>query len=232
VQSQAFDRSGQVLTTIEEMAAYYIQELRKTQPAGPYMVLGYSFGGIVAFEIAQQLHAAGEVASFVGLIDAPQRALLKHEPRYKKAIRLLKRAHADFPGALRYLRSRIGTAYMEWRHKIRSQRGRPSLQSLESAFDVNYFAAANYNPRVYPGRLVLFRAKDEESYDRDIWDHSLGWEPYAGAGMEVHELPGNHLDMFEGANVGLLAQLVENCIEAGLEVEAAASVLHQRARQR
>src|SRR5205807_4621015 len=60
LQSQGLDGKQAPLTRIEEMAAYYIKEIRKVQPEGPYAVGGRSFGGIVAFEMACQLHAQGQ----------------------------------------------------------------------------------------------------------------------------------------------------------------------------
>ena len=60
-------------TTIPQMAAHYLAEIRKVQPHGPYSIGGYCFGGLVAFEMAQQLVAQGEQASLVALFSAPLR---------------------------------------------------------------------------------------------------------------------------------------------------------------
>ncbi|WP_199755411.1 non-ribosomal peptide synthetase, partial [Chroococcidiopsis cubana] len=57
------------LTSIEEMAASYIEALRQIQPHGPYQLGGWSFGGLVAYEMAQQLHQAGEQVSFLAILD-------------------------------------------------------------------------------------------------------------------------------------------------------------------
>ena len=59
--------------SLEEMAAHYVMEIRKHQPKGPYYLSGYSLGGWVAFEVAQQLTAAGERVGMLGLIDTPPR---------------------------------------------------------------------------------------------------------------------------------------------------------------
>lgn len=69
IQSQALDRTGPALMRVEEIASYYIREMRSHRPKGPYSLLGYSFGGIVAFEMAQQLRALGEQVGLVGLVD-------------------------------------------------------------------------------------------------------------------------------------------------------------------
>mgnify|MGYP002778537453 CR=1 FL=1 len=57
------------LTSIEEMAVGYIEALRQVQPHGPYQLGGWSFGGLVAYEIAQQLHQAGEQVSLLAILD-------------------------------------------------------------------------------------------------------------------------------------------------------------------
>ena len=54
---------------LKSMAADYVAEIRAVQPHGPYFLAGYSFGGRVSFEIAQQLVRAGERVSFLGMID-------------------------------------------------------------------------------------------------------------------------------------------------------------------
>ena len=55
---------------IEDMAAQYVADLRAFQPQGPYFLGGYCFGGIVAYEMAQQLRAHGQSVAFLGLINA------------------------------------------------------------------------------------------------------------------------------------------------------------------
>jgi amino acid adenylation domain-containing protein len=57
------------LTRIEDMAAYYIEELRKVQPSGPYYLGGWSFGGLVAFEMAQQLLSSGHQVALLAMLD-------------------------------------------------------------------------------------------------------------------------------------------------------------------
>ena len=69
IQSRGLDGVQQPLASAEEMAAYYIEEICKVQPHGPYYLGGLSFGGAIAFEMAQQLHANGEVVGLVALMD-------------------------------------------------------------------------------------------------------------------------------------------------------------------
>lgn len=75
--------------TIGELAAYYLNHIRRAQPQGPYHLLGFSLGGMVAYEIAQQAHAAGERAGFLGLLNAPVRGLSKMVRQMSGAVKKL-----------------------------------------------------------------------------------------------------------------------------------------------
>jgi len=67
--------------SVEEIAALYVRAIRSVQPAGPYLIAGWSFGGIVAYEIAQQLHAAGEQAPLLALIDCGAKIRIRNPLR-------------------------------------------------------------------------------------------------------------------------------------------------------
>jgi acyl transferase domain-containing protein/thioesterase domain-containing protein/acyl carrier protein len=69
IQSASLSRKGPRLTRVEEMAAYYIEEVRRLQPEGPYYLAGSSFGGIVGYEMAQQLHEQGQRVALLALFD-------------------------------------------------------------------------------------------------------------------------------------------------------------------
>jgi len=73
LQAVGFDGEAAPLASVEEMAERYLEEMRRAVPHGPYRLAGWSFGGLVAFEIARRLEAAGEQVAFLGLIDTPFR---------------------------------------------------------------------------------------------------------------------------------------------------------------
>ena len=195
VQSQALDRSGNPLTSVEEMAAYYVREVREKQPVGPYAIMGYSFGSLVAYEMAQQLHAAGERIALLGVIDF---LLNKRLPLHKRALRFLKTARTDLAvtlrgrGGLTHLFNRLKGKAVRLVYTVSSAAERPAPRAVGTAFDINWFAAVNYRPRAYPGRLNLFCSTEE----RVKWDPLMGWGNLAAQGLDIHELPGNHFEMF------------------------------------
>ncbi|HEY9671674.1 MAG TPA: amino acid adenylation domain-containing protein [Waterburya sp.] len=69
LQTLGLDGQQPPLTRIEDMAAHYIEALRSVQPSGPYFLGGWSFGGLVAFEMAQQLHSSGHQVALLAILD-------------------------------------------------------------------------------------------------------------------------------------------------------------------
>jgi amino acid adenylation domain-containing protein len=88
LQPLGIDGKGRPLTCIEDMAAYYIEALRVVQPKGPYFLGGWSFGGLVAFEMAQQLQRAGHQVALLAVLDtlAP---VPSHKPSFWNGFKFL-----------------------------------------------------------------------------------------------------------------------------------------------
>ena len=216
--------SSPVLLRMEDLATRYLQEIRRLQPNGPYYLLGYSFGGLLAFEMAQQLHAAGQEVGLLGMLDTflmnGFRAPAEKRPLWKR----LKTKTAGLGGhAWRlmfgperrgYLKEdltdRIDAIIGQGRqfiYGVLRARGRSIPKFLHRAKDVNWFAATRYEALPYPGRVTLFRAATPESFI-DTLDPDLGWRSLAGGGVEIHEIPGTHRKMMREPNVRILAREV------------------------
>jgi len=169
-------------TTITQIAAHYLSEIRKIQPTGPYYIGGYCFGGVVAFEMAQQLRRAGDNAGLVALFTAPLRyhrivpapkpapspgrsASQKLATFMKSPARALYRKSA---GLVTRTRQKLApTAYKIWFRlgfKIP-----PSMRTLY-VWRTLFKAEQSYVPKPYAGTLVLFHGSDYES------DPNLGWD--------------------------------------------------------
>ena len=69
LQPRGLDGKQPPLTKVEDMASHYLEEIQRVQPQGPYFLAGYSFGGVIAFEMAQQLHKQGEKVDLLAMID-------------------------------------------------------------------------------------------------------------------------------------------------------------------
>jgi thioesterase domain-containing protein len=215
--------------TVEQLAAFYIDVVRTIQRNGPYYLCGYSFGGLVAYEIAMRLIDQGHSVGLVALLDAPNPALMsnlsKIESMQFRKTYLIDRLKAYglqlVRGQLQAFVSR-GLAFIVSRGgaiiwpliKTGFQMMQRPLPGILRANDPGFVKAErSYVPRRYPKSLVCVRAQDRGAeYDRDP---SMGWENCAMGGVEVHVVPGDHVDMMKMPNVRTVADLLATYLDGG-----------------
>ena len=183
------------------------------QPQGPYLIGGFSFGGLVAYEMAQQLRQSGQEVGLLVLIDpTPPRfsaSVRQHPGNGSSATRssalsrhMTALKQSDFKPLVAALRSRsqrlanalkmrVCYAYLRFGHRI------PSNLRLFYFFEVSGDAARSYVPRSYQGRAVLLSSQPNAV--------SL-WRNLVAGTLEVHELQGHHLDAIKGPRVELWAR--------------------------
>jgi acyl transferase domain-containing protein/thioesterase domain-containing protein/acyl carrier protein len=217
LQPQGLDGREPFLTRVEDMAAYYLRGVREVQPHGPYRLAGYSFGGFVVFEMAQQLHAAGETVSLLGLLDTIEWQYLE---RYRKSADLRQRLamyklrfqrvflsgnglRQATSGAVPVLTRKL--YHLIYKLHLLSAPWIPDLQTI------NRIAGSVYRPTVYPGSLTIFRSVSRSPLDGD--DELLGWGGLASGGIEIQDVAGNHLDMLSEPNVQMLAEKLRACLD-------------------
>ncbi|MBD1922211.1 amino acid adenylation domain-containing protein [Funiculus sociatus GB2-A5] len=247
LQPRGIDGEQPPITRIEDMAAYYIEALRVVQPKGPYFLGGWSFGGLVAFEMAQQLQKSGHEVGLVAMLDtlAPGS---DNQPSFKDGFRFL------FTIATRYIWSFIIDYFylltdsknnsqsfishfpilnklvllleknLFWRSilgeeaiaNLMSQESRSqilrelTIQPMLRVFHANSEATLNYSPQVYPNRITLFKTSVQLKTEQDT---SMGWSNLAVGGVEIHNIPGNHLTMLKKPHVQVLCEQLKACIE-------------------
>jgi acyl transferase domain-containing protein/thioesterase domain-containing protein len=200
---------------LESIAARQVAEIRAIQPAGPYNLLGYSFGGVLAFEIARQLRAVGEPVAFVGLLDtlSPRHDLDRNgeDTRLGRAIDRTAWVRDQFQRMvtdgrrLDYLTQRLRWRSLAAVYALFARVGKPLPRWLRMEDVLEQYVISQYRIRPYPGRIILYRASDGFStYDGNFQD-DLGWRRAALEGLEVCEVPGKHLDMIREPNVRILA---------------------------
>jgi len=230
IQSRGLDGLQQPLISAEEMAAHYIDEIRKVQPHGPYYLGGLSFGGAIAFEMAQQLHAQGEVAGLVALMDtnlptwrsyiADRSALF--DSRIYPFVSALERnfvtiRKAGVGASLRQFTRSIRPWLSRDEHRNRAEipDGLADTEllspTLERIWRANIAAADKYQPHMYPGRLTLFWATDWPTPSRN--DARLRWADFAEDGLEVHRIPGSHGSFRFEPHVRVLAEKLDMCLK-------------------
>ena len=184
------------LPTVEEMAADYVQAMLAHQPHGPYRLAGVSFGGVLAFEMAQQLTRAGHQVAFVGLFDTMLPGSVQRQwlPRI---VRGLSKLPQKALGALR-------TAGQP-RQSTDAESPEEADRRVASARESIYWRAIrNYRPQPYSGLVVLARAKDLELQWGESTHPTYHWGTLIPR-LEVIEVPGDHLGLLDPPHVGELA---------------------------
>lgn len=178
-------------TTVRTMAQHLIAEMRTVRPRGPYFLGGYSFGGIVAFEMAQQLVAAGEEVPVLVLLDSydpvEYRAVMKREAKLHEPVKnfLLSR-----------LIKQLASDHKPLPHRLRHFN---IIQTYDQAMK-------DYNAAPYNGRITLFRSK------LSTGPLEMGWTPVAKGGVDVHLVEGDHFDMMKDAQVRFIAAKLNELI--------------------
>jgi thioesterase domain-containing protein/acyl carrier protein len=187
-------------TAIEEMAADYVREIQTVQPEGPYCLGGYSFGGMVALEMAQQLRSQGQEIALLALLDTfPGKPMSSWE----LVIKLLQMPRRE---RIAYSFSRLQRFSRYLQRRLTKQLP-PDLLAVRKAC---HLAESRYLPGVYPGRVVVFRPSTRSL--RSIDDATAGWSSWAAGGVEIYEIAGSHHDMFFQPNVSILADKLKTCL--------------------
>ena len=223
LQPQGIDGRKPFLTRVEDMAAYYVREVRNVQPRGPYCLAGYSFGGFIVFEMAQQLYAAGETVALLGLLDTIEWQYLeryRHSLNFREHLGLYRARfdHLFFSGqGWKYVRNSLFAVVTKRLYPLFHRFGRPLPQSVSRLKDINRFAATMFRPKVYPGRFIIFRSVTRGALDGR--DELLGWGGLAAGGIEVQDITGRHRDMLDEPNVRVLAEKLLACLDRVQEAQ-------------
>ncbi len=226
--------------TIEATAAAYVADLIAYQPRGPYMLAGWSAGGTVAFEMAQQLRAKGHSVSLLAVLDnAPYNT--GYEPR-RTPLDLVRQV-ANVPAWIRDDVAKSTPA--ELRARVRQKlvtMGRKSLALLRRAEDqvtirdvvafpqsgerwetfvaAHYRALLAYVPRPYPGRVTVFKATTHPLLR--LHDADRMWRMLS-PDVDVHMVPGTHFSIVKDPHVRALGAGVRAAIaRAGAAISSAA----------
>lgn len=211
IQAQALLPGRQAVLGLEQMAAEYVADIRAACLEGPYHLLGFSFGGLVAYEIAQQLHAQGAEVGLLGMLDTRQPELMRGVPvrgpwllQVIYRIRLLYLRTYRRNGRLRYLWRRFRERLQRANYMYAAAKGRGKVASaVRNVREINYVAGVSYTVQPYPGKVTLFRAEAdplEQPLPRD-----LNWGQVAAGGVAIKNLPGDHGQILNHPGLKVLA---------------------------
>jgi len=200
--------------TVQQLAAAYIHELRLRGDSHPSRLLGYSFGGLVAVEMARQLQAKGVDPPLVVLIDAGYPfGCRKNEPWSQKIRRYKNLWHAVVgnEGGMSYLRARVNYGVTRLAHRATTTVGVPLPASApKDVTGLQGLASESYRIKSYNGRVHLFRAESQLEFLAGGDD--LGWSGVL-PNLVVEEVPGDHGTINTGANLKILARKLKECLQ-------------------
>ena len=196
--------------SIQELAAKFIPLVRQIQPAGPYHFAGYSFGGYLAFEMAQQLAAQDQSVARLFMFDT--RGPGYPRPRGiagRTMYHLRQFAGGDWSDRKSYLFDRVSklrakTLAAEQQAPNHVTPGRPNISGHSLAL------IRQYQPRHYDGCITLLRAAEQAAWlDACVPDATMGWGRWAGQ-VEVRTVAGSHVSILERNHVSDVAEVMRS----------------------
>lgn len=224
LQSRGLNGEDEPHDSIDQMAADYIEEIVASNPDGPYALAGFSYGGIVAYEMARQLRAKGKEVTILAQFDTYV------FPQYYYESPIIKKIISGF-----YLIGKVGFVLLNMFSSKKNFGRRSELMALqfkgwqlmlkhgrakqyEMQFNVPYKMLQQHNKAtgeytITPQDIVidLFRATEEVNL---VHDHEyLGWKKMAGKGIRKHMVVGNHVDMFEKPDVKDFAEKLQKVLD-------------------
>lgn len=221
--------SEQPSTSVEEMASRYITSMRSVQRDGPYLLGGWSVGGVIAFEMVRQLEAAGEPVEMLALIDAAAPAGIEQSAQG------IEDENLSFVISFGY---NLGLPVDRFFAPIEKLKGQDlgeqlacllaiardwalfppdiTLSQIRRFFDVfksNVIAARQYKPNAINVTVKLFKAtRRRKGFAQD---RCLGWGAFLRGRVETLETPGDHFTMLREPDVQDLARLLNDSLKQG-----------------
>ena len=226
-QMQDLNGERSTYTDLSEIAAGYVKMMRQVQAKGPYRLGGWSYGGIVAFEMAQQLQRQGEEVDLLALLDTTVPSGADQAEQLDDAAILagLARVHNLEVSVeeLRRMEPAEQLSYVLERARqvnaLTADVAIPQLRRILEISKLNLLASARYVPQPYPKRITLFRSaelrpEDVGKKEFEIYnDPALGWGAFAVEPVEIHVIPGDHFTLLGEPNVRVLSERLKVCLE-------------------
>jgi len=240
-QARGLEASTQAVRSIKAMASDYIAAMRSVQPHGPYIISGWSFGGVVAYEIAQQLRAANEPVALVAILDslAPvshtrltERSELTRTQWAQWMLLLGNEFERVFPAQLALSETELEFLeparqvdyFVDALRKIDflpPGGGRSIAKGFARVHEANTVALWNYvqEARSYNGPVALIRSEEmtllADSWAQDLHDNqSLGWSRLVEEPIDVLDVPGDHNRLLQWPFVASVAEKLKLALEA------------------
>jgi len=224
LQAKGLNGIDEPLGRIEDIATHYIDAIMVQNPDGPYALAGYSFGGIIAFEMARQLEALGKEVKLLAMFDTYAYRSTHYDPMSVKLVKkgrfLIKQIlyTFKFTNGFKYtinerstnIKRKIIRAY--WKLRYGKNQTRTGIFGYSNKVDeMNEYAEKHYQLKPYNIAVDVFRAENRTFYMDDA--EFLGWKPYALKGVNIHNIPGEHNTIFRPPNDKIFANILQKCLD-------------------
>jgi amino acid adenylation domain-containing protein len=225
LQAIGLDGTISLPDTLEAVAQFYNDEILKHDPQGPYAIAGYSFGGVIAFEMVRQLKEMGKEVKLLAMFDSNLQYPSHQYPLSKKIatkfIRQFKKAGfriytifthpLELSKFLKVYYNNQGKRFLQYIGVFKNYHhyNLPDfMQEIANKLETAFY---KYKVKPFNVRVVLFEAETRMYYIDD--PKFLGWGEYALDGVEVYRVPGNHKDIFDTANSKTFAKILQNRLD-------------------
>lgn len=209
IQARGLARPGPLPASIEQMAADYVDQIRLVQPVGPYCLLGWSLGGLVAHAVATELQHRGERVAFLANLDGHPGLLTHEDLRANDEEDILKVLLAMVACDVRL--DGPSVTFAEVMDILRNQGN--ALASIDE-YHVSAMAKISNNainlvmdftPRVFRGDLLLFIATIDQTENAPYSD---AWEPYVDGVIHTHLIASGHTHMMQPESLAEIGPIV------------------------
>ncbi len=223
IESLELANSGTIAQcSVEEVAGSYLVDILRVQPSGPIRLAGYSYGGVVAHEIACLLTYMGHNVEFLGMFDThnPASAMRHYGLTERLSVFWRKNRHLPLTKRFGLLKARIVEGARTNR-RVRSELKAASESGPATAYsdmrriqvrEENWRAMQAYKPKPFAGRITLF--KTTHVSDKYELPDDYGWVKVAVSGLDIIPVEGEHLALFSSENVGNLAKVLKDSLNA------------------
>ncbi|WP_458627026.1 amino acid adenylation domain-containing protein [Winogradskyella sp. PC D3.3] len=221
---------------IEDMAAHYISEIIKTNPDGPYAIAGYSFGGIVAFEMAKQLKAQGKTVEKFISFDSYVFPYYYYSDAFRKqlmygfytsgkvyfALKTMFSSADKFKARMRIFKNKVNQLYTKVKQSDKESTTEPrelqdllelniGKETLENLSSHHSLAVESYHIVPEDLEVDLMIAEDDVFFKHD--KKYYGWKSLAKRGVKRHSIPGNHANMFVAPNDEQFSRVLQEILD-------------------
>ena len=219
LQAKGLDGIDEPLDNLSKIAEFYLSEIIRHNPSGPYILAGYSFGGYVALEIRRQLAAMGKELKMLIMFDTDA-----EKTEYKDWYSLFpKKVKRHFPALISFLKSSFFQPVTTFKNQFQNvslnilakyfskQESKTFYRLIKKIREKHLIAFRNYSMVPFDGKVHLYKAKICVHYVDDA--KHLGWKKYARKGVALYEVPGDHLSMLLPPNVEEFAAILQKTLD-------------------